>query len=314
VSKRIIMLDASALKQSACNLQLYHILVNGYRGRLMPNDIEFGTAFHAYRKEIEEGDGSPVARFTALRIAMDYYTTKEMIVKPKKAWLDLTYLKNTCLGYDEHYEKTGEEWEVAKLNGKPLVEIRIAYPYFVDDRVEVILCGTIDGIMRSKISGMYAIKDYKTTSLWDKAGYFNAYRLSAQLMFYKLLLTLYARQFPDGVIAEAAKGGAFIDGIFLGASKAAAYARSEIYSYDEAKMVEFEAGVRETVETKILPYARGDRKPWREGVLTSACEKVYGQCGFFEACASGSEEGAEMVLESKYVRGEYNPMKHGDTK
>lgn len=316
-NKQLLLLDASALKQSGCSLQLHNILVGGYRSRLNSNDIEFGTAFHHYRKCVEEhpDPASDIARFSAVKEALVHYSTAEMYVKHNKKFLDATYLKNTCLGYDEHYTLNGEEYEpVRDANGKPLVECRVAYPYYSDADVEILLCGTIDGVLKHKHAGFYAIKDYKTTSVWDVEKYFDGYRLSAQLMFYKLLLTLYARLYPTHIISQAAKGGAFIDGIFLASGKAAKYQRSEVFFWSEAQLAEFQAGVDYTIHEKILPYVKGTRKLWREGILTGGCEKVYGACSFARVCGAQDEESGKMILREEFIQRPYSPMTHGEVK
>jgi len=306
--KKIVLVDPSALKSSGCCLAMNYNIIQGYRKPVNSCDIEFGSAFHLYRKlKVETGD-----EFMALAKAQAYYRDIPKYMKPKKMHLDTNYLAAVCEGYDERY--SFDEYGVVKDDkGKPLVELRLVFPYKTYDDLDVLFCGTVDEICYNPIADFYCIKDYKTTSVWDIRGYLGAYRLSSQLMSYKFILQNYARLFPGSVISKVCERplGAFIDGVFLGASKTT-YERSDVFFYADSQMAEFEKGLAKAVE-EIVWYVRNPGDLYRQGMMNSSCEKVYGACQFFEACVESEPENRQSILDTDFIKKPYDPRTHGAT-
>lgn len=321
MNRTTILLDPSAMKESSCCLRLDRILIQGYTSAINSSDIEYGSAFHLYRQVMVKSTSpsADAAHIEGVIAALRYFKQTPMSVKFNKQFLTATHLRETCDAYDEHYRINGmEDWEVVRWpDGKPMVELRVPLPYYVtpEGDIEVLLLGTIDEICQHRQSGEYAIKDYKTTSVWDTKKYFAGYRLSTQLMFYKYLLQSYAKLFPTSSLAKVTSGGnigCFIDGVFLGSNKKTGFERSEVFRFDESKMQEFEKGIKSVVE-KLVYYTRNPSELYREGMLNSSCEKVYGACKFAEVCGVPDEETGKMILANEFVKRPYDPMQHGAT-
>ncbi len=329
-NRTTILLDPSALKESSCILRLHNILVSGYRkegGNF--NDIEFGSAFHAYRRTFDTlshdrdfkakfDDSQERETFTqilAVKAGLDYWDKVPRVTKWNKKYLDRKFLENTLREYYNYYKLHGDEYEVVTIGGKPLVELRIPYPYYVtpEGDVEVILCGTIDRIIRHRSLGFYASEDYKTTALWDKSKFFTAYQLSTQMLAYKFMIREYAKLYPASVLDSVASNlKCVINGIFHSAN-GVMFERSEPYNFSDDKLAEFEIGLMRVVE-RLVEVVREPNKLYREGMLNSSCEKVYGACGFAEACAAESEEERRFIMNEKFVRVPYSPLSHGELK
>ena len=330
-SNRItIWLDPSATKESGCILRLYNMLVGGYTQGIHANDLEFGSAFHAYRniyvntlydpaaKETFKSTSelTTIAQIKGVAAGLHYWDNTKMYVKWNKKFLDRDYLETTCNEYERHYRVNGDEYEIVSLNGKPLVELRIPYPYYVtpEGDIEFILCGTIDKLIKHRSLGYYAISDYKTTAMWKIADYFESYKLSCQMIAYKLMLRKYAELYPDSLIAEISKSnlGCVIDGIFT-SSSGAKFERSAPIYYSEGQMEEFEFGLKLLIH-KLVDVIRYPKHLFREGMLNGSCEKVYGPCQFAEACSASSESERQVIMDNKFTKRVYNPLSHGELK
>lgn len=318
-NRTTILLDASALRESACMLRVVRKIVNGYTNAVNGADLEFGSAFHLYRKIAAEGQGNQIAQLKGLKAALEYYEKAPKYFKERKQFLTPAYLTTVCREYEAVYPYASDSYKpVVTDEGKVLVEIRIALPYYISPcgKVEVLLCGTIDEISKEQSLGFYCIKDYKTTSLWDKDKYFASYEMSTQLMFYKLLIGKYAKLYPDSIIGKIYADGnilAFIDGVFLKSGDKVEYARSNVFSYKPKRMAEFETLVHNKV-LELVDCVLGVKPLLREGLINGACEKVYGPCDFMQVCACEDEDVRADILKSNFIIRAYNPMTHGELK
>jgi len=329
-TRTTIWLDPSAIKESGCILRLYNMLVNGYTQGVHANDLEFGSAFHAYRNAYTNAlhDSEANAIFTTnselisfaqvkgVQAGLHYWDNTKMYVKWNKKFLTREYLEMTCNKYEQHYRTNGDEYEVVSIGEKPLVELRIPYPYYVtpEGDIEFILCGTIDKLIKHKSLGYYAISDYKTTAMWKIDDYFNSYRLSCQMIAYKLMLRKYAELYPNSLVAEISKSnlGCVIDGIFT-ATAGPKFERSAPIYYSEGQMREFEDGLKRIID-RLCQAIRDPSIVYREGMLNGSCEKVYGPCQYFEACCANSDDEREVIMDNKFTKRQYNPLSHGELK
>lgn len=318
-NRTTILLDASALRESACMLRVVRKIVNGYTNAVNSADIEFGSAFHLYRKIAAEGKGNEITQLVALKEALEYYAKAPKYFKERKQFLTAAYLTTVCREYEAVYPFASDDFRpVVTDDGKSLVEIRIALPYYISPcgKVEVLLCGTIDEICMHRTLGFYCIKDYKTTSLWDKDKYFASYEMSTQLMFYKLLVGKFAKLYPDSIIGKIYAGGnilAFIDGVFLKSGDKVEFARSSPYPYKPKRMAEFETLVHSKV-LELVDCVLGVKPLLREGLINGACEKVYGPCDFMQVCACEDDDMRQDILNNNFIVRSYNPMTHGELK
>jgi len=305
--KLIIRIDASALKESSCLRRFYWNTISGYRSRVNTNDLEFGSAFHEFVRVMKGDPGNYAA---AVKAAQDRYKVP-MDIKEKKQYMTATYLTNLCISFwQEWVEK--DDFETVVKDGKPLVELKFSYPYYADDQVEVLLCGTIDDICKHK-HGTYALRDYKTTSVYDSVAYLSGYLLSPQLMFYKMIVDYYGRTYPNSLFGELSTKNiaCFIDGVFLsGASKPPSFKRSDVFVFNARQMAEFEKLVNQRV-MELVAYVKQNVLPDRQGMVNGACQTVYGKCKYFNACIQSDEIGTIAALNKHFIQAEYNPLKFG---
>lgn len=308
MSKLILRIDASALKESSCLRRFYWNVVSGYRSRLNTNDIEFGSAFHEFVKVMKENPG----RYDmATKAAVDRYSVP-MTIKSRKEYMNVTYLTQVCMTFWQQWVEKDLFETVKDDSGKPIVEAKFSYPYYADNEVEVLLCGTIDDICKHK-HGTYAIRDYKTTSSGKKDEYLAGYALSPQLMFYRMVIGYYAKTYPESLFGKLAQQNvsAFIDAIFLqGAAKPAEFKRSEVFTFKQAQLDEFELLVQSRI-LELVKWVKANVLPAREGMLNGACQTVYGPCKYFGACIQSDETATNHMLGRYFIQQEYNPLKFG---
>lgn len=306
--KTHIRLDASALKESSCSRRLVWTTVDGYREEKNSNDIEFGSAFHEFIKVMKETNGNYAE---ATMAAVNRYNVPMYIKDRRKDYMTAQYLQVLCFKYWEQYVAK-DQFETVVIDGKPLVELKFSYPYYVDDEVEVSLCGTIDDVCKHR-HGTYAIRDYKTTSVYKKDEYLSGYALSPQLMFYRMVVSLYAKTYPDSIFAQINKHGfsCFIEGVFLqGATKEPEFKRSELFIYTPEQMNEFQKLVDRKVR-QLVELVKAGVVPDREGMINGACQTVYGPCKFAIACKQQTSVGVGHMLNRFFIKREYNPLAFG---
>lgn len=305
MNKTILRIDASALKESACARRFYWNVVSGWRTAVNTNDIEFGSAVHEFIKVMRLNPG----RYDMAIQAAQKRFSVPMTVKDTKKYLTPTYLTTTCLNFWQDWIEK-DQFETCKAeDGTPLVELKFSYPYYADDQVEVLLCGTIDDICKHK-HGTYALRDYKTTSVYRADDYLAGYNLSPQLLFYKMIVDFYGRTYPDSLFGEYSKRNiaCMIDALFLkGASKPAEFKRSEVFVFEPTQVAEFERLVRQRI-MNLVDYVKREVLPEREGMVNGACQTVYGPCKYFGACIQRDAVGTELMLKRHYVQVEYNPL------
>ncbi len=330
--KLLVMLDASSLSNSSCILRLFNIVVEGYKPKLENNDVCFGTAFHLFRKIFREKGEEGLAE--GINVAKKYFLETPMREKPNKKYLNTTFLMKVCLGYAEKYAKDSFKPIRVKVKKKiegsdnfdpgdrrdfieieePLLEIKGAFPYYVDDDIEILMAFTIDEIGKQE-NGIVSIMDAKTTSMWDIKSYFQSFELSPQLRFYKWALFKYAKAFPESFIGKLCDDiiGCQIDGIFYkGADKDVEYKRSDVMLFsDDPRMEEFESLIDSKVRKlviKIKDWKNRGFTPMREGMLNGSCETKYGKCDFFQSCAAIDKETRNVILDYNFIKKHYNPL------
>lgn len=309
-NKLILRIDASLLKESSCDLKVVRILLDGYREALSNNDTEFGTAFHIFPYTLAKTNGN---EGLALKAAREYYR-KPMIIKEKKSYLTDMHLAKVCLDYfidvyqqDEFKTLKGEDMQ-------PLVELKFAIPYYEDDDVAVLICGTIDDICKREPNGGYAIRDYKTTSQWDKKAFFEQFSLSTQVLLYRWAIKQYGILYPDSVFAkmDRANCAVFIQAIFLGGKDKVEFERSDMIFVKPIMMAEFEQMLYNKVMHIIELAKLWSRQiyPSRQGLINGACWNSFG-CKFARACASDSI-GEAHYLKNTFIKKNYDPAKFNE--
>lgn len=343
-TKRIIMLDASALKISSCRRRLYFTIVEGYRSNLNGQAMEFGSAFHLCPKGLEEHGN--IGRAT--QESLKYWRECKYIPDPKKKYLDAFMLGKVCLNwYTGHYmqdsfsvvrdinnteevcpECRAEAQAVVSCTtcanygyilwptGKPMVEIKFAIPYYEDEHVIIMLSGTMDKVVEHRTSRLLAIGDYKTTAMWNEEEYLAMYELNCQLYVYTLALQRMVEACDVNSVLAKHKGkqiGAFIDGIFLkGADKDTTFKRSEVFIFKQSDMESFQSMLDDVCITisKMIEISSDEPGSWpiREGLINDSCSTKFGSCQFANVCKAPDSIAANHVLKRNFIQKPYNPM------
>lgn len=289
--------------------RLYLTVISGYKEKLNYNDIEFGSAFHEFIKTMKENPG----RYDLATAAAIARYSVPMQQKPEKSYMNTTYLLNLCMNFWEKWVAQDQfETLTMPTTGKPMVELKFSYPYYSDEQVEVQLCGTIDDICKHK-HGTYALRDYKTTSVFKTDQYLSAYHLSPQLMFYRMVLDYYARTYPASIFGEINRKdvACLIDGVFLrGKSAPPEFKRSEVFIFPRSQMDEFEHLVYKKVMELVAVVKSGNALPKREGMMNGACQTVYGNCKFFGACKQIDDLTTQFMLDRHFIQVPYDPLNH----
>lgn len=308
ITQRAIFLDASLFSRSSCLLRVFYTL-KGYTGKVNNNDIEFGTAFHIFKAELRKKESQSFA--LGIQKAVKYYRDTPMNMLYKKRYLNESFLVRVCHDYYEHYEKDLFEpiFVPNKETGlsEPLTEVKFAVPYWAEDDIAIILCGTIDEIGKWA-SGPYCASDTKTTASWDIEDYLKGYELSPQLMFYIFILKAYAEEFPDSIINKiVAEGiGTFIDGVFYSSTEETKFQRSKTVFFKDSLLKEFKTLLDNTVE-RIIFMSRKEERPLKEGLLNGSCSGNF-RCPFFNVCAMPDDVAAAAILTSQFIQRDYQPL------
>ncbi len=306
-TKRIIKIDATAIKDSACFLRLVLKAIHGYREEPLANDIVYGQAVHLFLENLEKSKDAE----RSIQLASRFFRSTPMKVKSKKEWLNSVHLTDTLLMLAER--KKSEDVKTIVINGEPLVEKKFAIPLHDDEEVGILLCGTIDRLAK-KDNGCFLVADYKTTSNWNPVEYFKDYKASPQLLTYLWAVNWHAKKYPDSIYAEMVKGytGALIEGIFLANGKETRLELSEVFMFKEKQLEEYENLLGRLV-SKLVVYAKQlnknpDELPPCEGMFNGACKTPYGKCAFFYACTTGDREVFQGMLDNYFVKKTYDPL------
>lgn len=308
--KTLIILNASALKESSCRLRLYNLVVEGYTGKVSNNDVEWGSAFHRFR-EIFRDKGMP-GMSEGVHKASKYFNDTPMICKEKKSYLTTSYLQEACITYATKYEKDNIE-VLRDSNGKGLLEVTFCFPYKIFDDIEIAIAGTIDELGKVK-GGANVIVDCKTTSSWEPKLFFHGFLLSPQLRNYSWAVYRHAQVYPDSQIAKFYNEGhgCIIDGVFHnGQAKGTIFHRSDIIVFKEKEYLEFESILDRQIEKLVEDirfFKNTGELPLREGIVNGACHSQYGLCKFYSACASPDVYTMKLMLEQFFVKKFYNPL------
>lgn len=325
--KKILKLDASLLKKSACARLLYLIGIEGYRSEVSGHYVVYGLAFHkfaeTYQLNVRE-HGSDMAQVLGWKECLRTWNTVPKSINPEKKYLDASHLARTCDIWRESL--TEDSFVFSEFEGKPLVELKFSINVYEDDEVVVLLCGTIDKIGRIQ-KGCYCIGDYKTAGQLDFRNpeapydkYFRQYRLDPQLRTYLYALKWYGKTYPNSIFSEicsSGKIGCFIDGIFLRPNLCpktdnipvdASIVRSPMFFYSEDDQEEYTQMLNYQVQTLIRIWKTNPVLPVREGIINGTCNTIYGGCQFAYACGSVDNFMFRQTLDRTFVKKPYDPM------
>lgn len=307
-TKKIILLNASALRISSCNRRLHYIVIDGYKKSLNSINIEFGSAFHLIPKQVyQDGDFN-----AGLSAAQQYLANTPHVADPKKKYLNAFMLSK--VGYDWNTSELhkNDSFEVLRdTDGKALVEVQCAIPYYTGENVEIILCLTIDKICVHRTSKLIAEGDFKTTSSWDEVEYLRGWILNTQRYFYNIALRKMIESSSPSSILHKYKGkdvGSFVDAVFIKSSGETSIRRTDVHVFTQEQRDEYER----LLYNLCLWFDANNMNilPDREGLLNDSCsENKYGsKCDFFDVCACNDSIAAEHVLNRNFVKKPYDPL------
>jgi len=284
-------------------------VIEGYTDKILSASLVYGIAVHKFIDVMFQTKGNYPE---ALRLGKEAFMTIPCKDDPKKAWQrDMTHFVSTC--HAVWFTQITEDiaFDVLDFNGKPATEMTFDFPYYEDDTVKINLAGTIDAVGKFK-SGMYAIRDWKTTSTWSLRDYFKQYELTRQLRIYTLACKFMARLHPDSVLGQigAQKMGAFIDCIALKQdANGVSFLRSPVYSYEDDELAKFQLmlddqckRLSQAVKTGYLP---------KEGIINGTCEGKFGLCSFWNVCKVPENVGT-ILLARDFNKKIFDPLKYNE--
>jgi hypothetical protein len=311
MEKRIIHLDASVLKQSACSRLFYLSLLKGYRPALNDISIEFGQAFHHFAKHVII---EPALMRQHLQEAMKYFRETPHSNDKKKKHLTEGYLAKICTEWYLGFHAVDSFNILKDTKGAPVVEHKFRIPYYEDDHCIIYLTGTMDKLCVHTTSKILCVGDYKTTGAWDKDEYLSQYDLSGQLSIYTIALQKHIEMStPDSVLYlfRGKPTGVFIEGVFLRSSGEVEFQRSSIRMSYEMPL----ESVRTMLDKKCDEISKmvwlsneEDYMPTPDGMLNGACQLFFGPCKFFQICCATDKRAQKAGLERNFIQRMYNPL------
>tara|TARA_R110000868_G_scaffold3147_1_gene20901 strand:+ start:5550 stop:6476 length:927 start_codon:yes stop_codon:yes gene_type:complete len=303
--KIVIKLDASACKKSACDRLFYFNVIEGL-SQVHGNDLSmhYGKAVHLFA---ELYPANKDAMTTMFKVHEFFRATPTD--EGKKEWLSINHLTQTCMRVKDWIDAdTNAEYYVNPVDSKPMCEVRFGIPYRAYPHVDILLCGTIDKVVKMK-RGASLIGDYKTTSTFKVDDYFTQYRLDPQMMLYRYAMEWYAKHTKDNVLAEigSQRLGTFIDGIFLSKAKDTEIRRSSIMFYSDSEMEDFEYLLNESCD-KIAKWAVDRQWPRKQGMFNGSCTHLYGACKYFGVCSAPDKQASDAMIRNYFVKKTYDPL------
>lgn len=326
--KKVIRIDASSLKESACGRKLF-LISKGYTGDKLPVDIVYGSAFH---KVVETYDLTKGDETISVKAGQDYLgnalDSGQILIPEKKKHLNLGHL----------FFSSNKYFIEAKTNpiftdNKPLViadevmvEKKFSIKVYEDDDYIVLGQGTIDKVAEMLKGNTIALADWKTTSMFDADEYFQQYIMSCQLRFYIWAMKRMASRFPDRQFAKRLEGVriiAFVNGAFLKSPLGVDFKRSKIFNYGPGDMISFEEMFMEEVLKLVASHRKYDSNkqyPPAQGIINQSCQGHYGYpCKYHKVCSSmvgldgntDSDRLFESLLQTSMKRIEYRPLTFG---
>lgn len=300
-----IKLSSTALGKSACSLNLWRTVVEGYRPPLMSAKVVYGIAVHKFIDTMYKTGDIGLA-FTKAKKAFDLPK-----VDDRKAphISDQKHLITTCANLWSGFMQDDSTFDVLQIDGVPLTEQTFSIKsFYEDDIISVDLEGTLDKIGQFK-GGCFAVGDWKTTSSWSSAAYFERYELSRQLRLYRLACIHASRVAPDSTLGRIGKTkmGCFIDAIFIKPNaNENEVKRSEIYQYSNDDMIAFELSLKRKC-AELSDKIACNVHLFKEGILNGSCEGKWGLCQFWNVCQAPANVAA-LLLERDFVKVVFNPM------
>lgn len=315
--KKIILVDASSLKNSACIRRFYWDVVEGYseKGNTVKLDIVWGSAFHKFRAIWRATKDAALAINEATKLFKLSTEGKEIT---GKKYLTDGLLTLTCMDYVEKYSHD-DPWRIVETKHPEvnlpvlLVEpaTKFMIPFIITDEVELYIVGTLDSI--EVAMSRFAFFDCKTSGTWKIREFFESYKLDPQMMLYRWALRKYAEMHPGSIWEEieATNPACYIDGVFHKQDPQSKLVTVSLVRnekpivFSDYQLEEFEKLLRIACE-ELLDYI-DIKVPFAFGKTNGACK----WCDRYKSvCAMPDRESLEAELENNFTKRFYNPVEN----
>jgi hypothetical protein len=264
--------------------------------------IEYGSAFHLFKKNLYAGE----AWETAAEKALGYFSSFTFEFAQKE-FRNLGHLAQTCSRYYNEIFRYSNFKPLRTKDGELLVEKTFAIPVFANDTLEILLTGTVDCI-GTEGDGYVIGEDTKTSAVWNQDEFLRLFTLSSQLMFYQVACELIGYEFANKMLWR-------IDSVFL-TPMGATFRKSEPIFFSAEHLALYQSQVFGMVQ-KIVDCVESE-KAWPQNFLCCDSTKYdtekVGMCKFFPICEKDTTQDAALVKESMYKQKRYEPLKFGKEK
>jgi len=307
---RTVYFDPSLLTSTFCPRAMFYRQVENTQTKFDSIAAIYGNAGHRFLRKLYEGEGfNP-----ALAYASEYYQENtEGKILDAKEFRTCQHLQLVCLNYyQNHLSKYLHQMPIKIGEGDKKIlgtELNFALPYKVTDDLQVILCGTIDKVVK-KADRQLEIIDYKFTATWDSRMYLQKAAHIPQLRFYSMMLKKFLglSYYPSSRL----------EGIFLSRlqkkdpklEKICYVEQSDSSIYLEEDMKIFEEMLHRTM-AKWIGYLDhqdvGNRQSWPMDWMQ--CSGYWGDCSYMDLCNADRDQGLYELLKTKFEEGPYEPLK-----
>lgn len=308
----ILKLNASALTHSlGCPRAMYYEL-NGYtslHGRQTP-ELTFGSAVHIFVEEFLNTKDSLRAIARAKKLLDD----TELTYSSKNQHLRAPKLMEACASVEEfltdnaNFDILGT---VDPISGqeKVLCELKLAEPIIQDDEDAIMLCGTIDLLVKYRNNGPFCIVDWKTTQSYDIDKYLSSYKLSTQMLMYRWFIRRLAQKFgSDSVYAK--MGNNICNRIFAVSTSVAnmgVVTPSDLFTFNESIIDTFDRLLLGKAAVLWAAMKSGEL-PSPDGLATGACTGKFQPCLYTPLCGAPSDDVRDAILKQRFRVVPYDPL------
>ena len=288
MSKPILRIDASSLKDSDCPRNFHLSNVLGYTEQTPSHKTEYGSALHLAAASLYRGDTPEVC----LNKAIEYFMASPC--DPGTDYRSAGHLMETTKDYLAYYAPKNETFKPLRLSAEHVaVELPFKIPFMSFPEVDVILCGVMDAI--GHWGNTFCFKDIKTTGLSPNY-FFDKWHTDIQMVLYSW--TLKQLSMSEGYPP------ALIDAVFLSKTKPALFQR-QLIDLQPDRVEETMDWVRERVTELVARYVNGN---WKKNF--TRCETKYGQCKFYNICKAPEVLG-QNILDRHFKIRVYDPTTFG---
>ena len=294
--RHTVYINASAYKNTACPRRAFLTLIAGLR-ESTDYKKEFGTAFHKFAQAYHSG----LPATSGYSIAMEHYAEYQSLAD----WRDLQYLLKTCQAYYNWHESQ-RIYTPIRVDGLPVLEKKFAVPFLSTPVADYVLCGTVDMLAQHPAFGLVLV-DHKTTSIRTRDSYLAEYTFSPQLLMYTMMMHK----------LEQPIAGAIINGIFMGKGQPPVIQLSDLITFSQPKLTEFESGLRSFVyrlDTALVAYKLSPTsiEIFRRDYNQCGASK-FGLCPFSVLCTLDTQPEIDALASTMFERKPYNPLTNYET-